>query len=425
MAFEGDPGVPPSMAPLDKNNVAPRVGIAWNVTGSGKTAIRAGYGVFYSTPFADSATYLQQQPFQTDITVFGIDNYVDPYARFPGGTPFPAQVDPANPFFTYPITIGWMDRDIRTPYIQQYSLTIQQQIPWNTSVSVGYVGNTSRKLVNTRDANQPFFGPGANSANVNARRPIMPGTYGQISKFESSSNAHYDSLQINVDRRFARSFSVLLNYTFGKSIDEVSDDNFNPVDVSLADSYNRRLDRAVSSGDIRHVINLSYVWDLPRLTNWNAVARSVLGAWQLNGIISARSGNPVNVVAGRDVNLDGRTTDRPNLVGNLVISGDRSQQDRIRQYFDTSAFVFPATGAIGTAGRNLFYGPGSLTWDAVVMKHFPITERHRVTLRGEFFNVTNRVNLNNPVSSLNDANFGRILSAGGARVVQLALRYGF
>jgi hypothetical protein len=218
---------------------------------------------------------------------------------------------------------------------------------------------------------------------------------------------------------------VLLNYTFGKSIDEVSDDNFNPVDLSLADSYNRRPDRAVSSGDIRHVMNLSYVWDLPRLKNWNPVARSVLGAWQLNGIISARSGNPVNIVSGRDINLDGRSTDRPNLVGTPVISGDRSRQERIRQFFDTSAFIFPATGAIGTAGRNLFYGPGSLTWDAVVMKHFPIRENHRLTVRGEFFNVTNRVNLNNPVSSLNDANFGRILSAGGARVVQLALRYGF
>ena len=318
-----------------------------------------------------------------------------------------------------------MDDAVRTPYIQQYSLALQQQIPWNASVSIAYVGNTSRKLVNTRDANQALFGPGATSGNVNARRPIMPGIYGQISKFESSSNAHYDSLQITVDRRFAHNFSVLLNYTFGKSIDEVSDDNTNPVDVSLADSYNRRLDRAVSNGDIRHVMNLSYVWDLPRLTRWNPVVRSIIGGWQLNGILQARSGDPVNVVAGRDINLDGRSTDRPDLLGTPVLPGDRSRAEQIQQYFDTSAFAFPAIGSIGTAGRNLFYGPGSFNWDSVIMKHFPITETHRITLRGEFFNVLNRVNLNNPVNALNNANFGRILSAGSARVVQVALRYGF
>ncbi|MEK7408286.1 MAG: TonB-dependent receptor [Acidobacteriota bacterium] len=426
LQFEGDPGISPSMAPLDKNNVAPRFGIAWDVTGSGKTAVRAGYGVFYSTPHADSGTYLQQQPFQTDITVFGIDTLVDPYARFPGGTPFPPKVDPNNPFFTYPITIGWMDEFICMPYVQQYSFAIQQQIPWNASVQIAYVGNTSRKLVNTRDANQAVFVPGrSTSANVNDRRPIMPGTYGQISKFESSSNAHYDSLQISVDRRFANNFSILFNYTFAKSIDEVSDEDTNPVAVALADANNRRLDRAVSDADTRHIMNLSYIWDLPRLNSWSRWAKWTLGGWQFNGILRIRSGNAVNVTAGRDVNLDGRSTDRPNLVGDPRLDSGRPRADRIRQYFNTAAFELPVTGALGTAGRNLFYGPGDFNWDLALFKNFPIREAHHLTFRAEFFNFPNRVNLGNPVNTLTSANFGRILSAGSARVTQFGLKYSF
>ncbi|MDZ4802236.1 MAG: TonB-dependent receptor [Bryobacteraceae bacterium] len=424
MAFEGDPGISRSMAPLDKNNFAPRVGLAWDVTGSGRTAVRAGYGLFYSTPFADSATYLQQQPFQTDITVFGISTFVNPYAQF-GGTPFPASVDPSNPFFTRPISLSWMSESIATPYIQQYSFALQHQLPWNTSVTAAYVGNTSRKLVNTRDANQSIFGPGATSANVNARRPILPGTYGQISQFESASNAHYDSLQITVDRRFSRNFSLLMNYTLGKSIDEVSDDNFNPTDVSLVDSLNRRLERAVSGSDIRHTMAFSYVWDLPGLKSSHALIRTVLGGWQTNGILMIRSGTPVNVTTGNDVNLDGKTGDRPDLVGSPVLSQDRSRAERIAAYFNTAAFAAPVTGSIGTAGRNLFYGPGSMTWDTTLMKNFAVRENHRITVRAEFFNAPNRVNLGNPTGTRNNANFGRILSTDSARVVQLALRYGF
>ncbi len=425
MVFKGDEGIHPSMAPLDRNNFAPRAGLAWDVFGTGRTAIRAGYGLFYTTPFADAATYMQGQPFQTDITTFGISTLVNPYASFAGGTPFPSKVDPANPFFTRPISLSWMDGAMATPYVQQYSFAIQQQLPWSSALNVAYVGNTSRKLVNTLDANQPFYDPTATAANVNARRPILPGTYGQISKFESGSNANYNSLQVSLDRRFSRGFSVLVNYTLAKNIDEVSDDNTNPTDVSLADSRNRRLDRAVSSGDIRHLMAFSYVWELPRLEKWNPAVRGVLGGWQWNGILTLRSGLPANVTAGRDVNLDGRSPDRPNLVSSPVLDSGRPRADRIQRYFDTAAFANPATGTFGTAGRNLFYGPGSIAWDSSILKNFHLTDRQRLTLRGEFFNLPNRVNLGLPVSVFNNANFGRILSADSARVVQVALRYGF
>ncbi|HYZ87174.1 MAG TPA: TonB-dependent receptor, partial [Bryobacteraceae bacterium] len=112
------------------------------------------------------------------------------------------------------------------------------------------------------------------------------------------------------------------------------------------------------------------------------------------------------------------------LVGDPVLDED-SRDERIRRYFNTAAFVQPATGSLGTAGRNLFYGPGAIVWDNTLARNFPMWENHTLTFRAEFFNLPNRVNLNNPTATLTDSNFGRILSADSARVVQLALRYSF
>jgi hypothetical protein len=134
----------------------------------------------------------------------------------------------------------------------------------------------------------------------------------------------------------------------------------------------------------------------------------------------------MNVTAGRDVNLDGRSApDRPNLVGDPRLDSGRPRPERIREYFNTRAFEMPSTGALGTAGRNILYGPGAFNWDLALFKSFPIRETHQLTFRGEFFNFPNRVNLDNPTSTLSSANFGRILSAGEARVIQFGLKYSF
>jgi hypothetical protein len=424
--FYGDEGIPRGMAKTDWNNFAPRFGIAIDPTGKGKTAIRAGYGVFYAISFANVTSNLQGQPFLVDVTVFGTPNLVDPWSEVPGGSPFPYTLDRSNPSFSLPLTTNYYDQNAVTPYVQHYSLTIEHQLTSTLTGQVAYVGNTSRKLFFQRDANKPIYTPGSSTAgNVNARRPYLPGTFGQIAHTNTGSNAHYDSLQASFRQRLAHGFTINGSYTFSKSIDEISDDIFNPTAVALVDSNNRRRDRGASGFNAPHAFVVSYLWELPQTQRYGWVGKQVINGWQLSGITRFDSGNPFTVTAGSDTSLDGNANDRADLVGDPTLSSGRSRDEWLNQYFNTDAFARPAEGTPGTAGRSIIYGPGAATWNLSAFKNFSVREGQRLQFRTELFGAFNHPNFNNPNSALNNSNFGRILGAGGARVVQFGLKYLF
>ncbi len=424
LVFPGDQGVPKGLVATDRNNFAPRVGIAVDPFGDGKTAIRAGYGVFYSVAYSNLTQFNSNaQPFAINVTAYGTPSFVDPFANA-GGNPFPIPAGVNR--FVLSISPPWLDQNARTPYVQQYNFTVQRQLWRDMSLEVAYVGNVSRKLYWCRDANQPVYIPGkSTAANVDGRRPISPGVFGLIGHAETASNASYNSLQTTLRRQFSRGLTLLGNYAFAKAIDIQSADQQNWMTLALVDSSNPGLDRGVSGNSLRHVFNLSFVWEPARIQRWGFLGKKILSDWQVNAIARYASGPPFSVTSGVDTNLDGQNNDRPNLVGNPYLDSGRPKNQLLARYFNPAAFAAAATGTYGTAGRNIMYGPGMANWDVSLFKNIPIRERHQLQFRAEFFNFINHANFGNPVSQLNNPNVGRILAASAGRIIQFGLKYSF
>jgi hypothetical protein len=169
---------------------------------------------------------------------------------------------------------------------------------------------------------------------------------------------------------------------------------------------------------------MSWVWQAPSLKQSGWLGRELVGGWQLNGIVTARSGMPINFLSGVDSNVDGIATDRPDVVGNPVAPSGRSRAAQITQFFNTAAFA-KAVGLDGTAGRNLIRGPASANWNVAAFKEFQIREHQVFQFRTDFFNFLNEVNLGAPNATLTSPSFGRVTTAANGRVLQFALRYRF
>ncbi|HEY3458202.1 MAG TPA: hypothetical protein VGK64_26715 [Bryobacteraceae bacterium] len=423
LLFAGDPGIPDGVAPTKWNNLGPRVGFAYDVFGNGKTAVRAAYGIYYATAMANLTSNLQNQPFIVDITLNGTTSLVDPWASVNAASPYPYTLSTTNPIFVYPITANYLGANFSSPYVQQYNFAIQQQVAPSMSLQVAYVGNASRKLFLQRDANAPVYAKGATTGNINSRRPYMPGQFAGVYELQSGANANYNSLQATFNRRFAHNFSVIANYTFSKSIDILSDDPTSLSSVAFVNSNNLALDRAVSNFNTPHAFSLSWVWQAPSFNDCGLLVRNILGGWKLDGLMTAQNGQPFTIVSGTDSNVDGVSTDRPNLVGNPFFDGNRSRAATIAQYFNTDAFAsLPAGQLYGNLGRNPLYAPGAVNWNVSAFKDISVMERAHVEFRTEFFNIFNQVNLNSPNVTQSSANFGRITSAGAPRILQFGLK---
>ncbi len=425
----GDPGIHDGILSTSYTKFAPRVGFAYDLFGNGRTAIRGAYGIFYATVQESLWENLEQQPFTLSVTTNQTPSMVDPYA--PGPQPFPYVVNPQNPTFTSGATIfGIPKGKSEIPYVQQYSLGIQQQFGTQWSGQLEYVGNTSRKLSVVHDVNQPTYIPGASTstAGLNSRRPYQPTPKGyvfsQIELTDPAANASYNSLQVSVQRRFAHRFSLLASYVWSKAID--IQDTTEGSYALITDQSNIARDRGPAAYEVPQLFVASYLYALPRVKRFGIVGKELLSGWQLNGVTTIESGSPFNVTSGVDSNLNGINNDRPNQVGNPVISGRRSTAQKVPEYFDTAAFVqVPAGVPYGNVRKNSLMGPGSVNTDLSAFKNFPIWKQSTLQFRGELFNAFNNVNLNNPNGNLKSPLFGSIAGSAPPRIVQFAVRYSF
>ena len=279
-----------------------------------------------------------------------------------------------------------------------------------------YVGSKGNHLFMTAQANPAVFG---RTGNADQRRLYAP-VFASIADYSSRANSIYHSMQLSANKRLSRNFTALVSYTWAKLIDDASSDGDGP-----ANPFNFRHERGPGDFDLTHRFVGSFLYALPKLSTRPAALRHLLGGWEANGIVTFESGAWVNIVSGVDNSQAATNADRADLIGNPFLDTGRARGELIRQYFNTAAFRANAAGTFGNVGKNILRGPGLANTDFGLFKNVSLRERLRLQVRGEFFNLFNRVNLGNPNANQGSAVFGRITSAGPPRVAQVALKLMF
>jgi len=423
LVYVGDKGIPRGGVEKDWNNLGPRLGFSWSPFARAKTSFRGAYGVFFETSAIHQlSAFANTQPFSTQVQIIQPFSFSDPYRGQVNPFPYtPPRTDEERRRFSFlrPSVVGeTLDPDLADGYMQQWNFNIQQETLQGIVVTAAYVGSKGTRLPMQREINPAIFGPGATLGNVNQRRIYAP-AFASIANYESNGFSTYNSLQLTLNKRFAHGYSILANYTWSKSIDNISIDTAGAVQ----NSFDLRPEKALSDFDTRKRFVTSFLWEIPSpKQGW---ARLAIGGWQLNGIFTASSGSPFNVVSGQDRALTGSGAQRPNLVGDPYLDPNRSRNELIGRYFNPAAYVLPPVGSFGNSGRNTLIGPGSYNADMSVFKMIPIGERMRLQFRAEFFNTLNNPNFSNPNANIGAGTVGTILSASAPRILQFALRLAF
>ena len=389
----------------DVNNISPRLGLAWDLTGKGRTVLRAGWGLFYDAFSQDF--FVGQLPFNT-FNPGPAYNPIGPAAvLFSFSTV--GQIQPGVPVFTDYLDsdVFAVDPKLRTPYVQNYNLNLQHQLSDNVIAQVGYVGSAGRKLFRYRDINQPLD-PAISTARPFDDGPFAPsgGAFFYVNHLETTANSNYNALQTSLTLRDWHGFSSQVNYTWSHSIDNASDGQDYVANATQPENSHRPdLERANSNFDVRQRFVWTFGYGLPSL--WKRYPRIGEG-WQVNGIVTLRTGSPFHVNLFDDYNGTGEFFPRPDLVGDPY-AGTRAPDN----FLNLSAFAvpctldpngdgsaaacLPGTQHFGSLGRNSLKGPGYRNFDLSLFKTTKLTETVSLQLRAEAFNVLNRPNFASPL----------------------------
>jgi hypothetical protein len=320
---------------------------------------------------------------------------------------------PSSTAYTPPASLNVLSPNVVTPYIQQWNFTVERAFASIGTFTLGYAGSEGTNLIRGIDLNQPLPAPG----DIQSRRPYPQ--FGDIFLISSDSNSSYNSLQASFKRQMGSHMSLWAAYTWSHSIDDQSAFlNTTPDPNFPQNSHDPDAERGDSSFDMRHRLVVTYVARLPQQYRWTRNT-------EFHGITTVQSGQPFTPVLGFDNSNTGNTgsqtgSDRPNVVGNWKLSNPTPTE-----WFNTSAFATPPPYTFGDAGRNIIRGPGFASFDLALVRRFNLTERWKLTVEAQAFNLFNRANFNLPQTSLDQPTFGQISSAQAPRQIQFAARFAF
>lgn len=395
---------------MDKTNVGPRAGFAWDVFGDGTTAVRGGYGLYYDRTLVGIALQnaFVNPPFavQAQFTASGAS--VPTLSNPRGG----AQ---RNNEALVPGLIA-MSPDFRTPRVHQYSIGVQRQLPGRFVADIAYVGSQGRHLLRSVDINRTNAGA---TAPTNAARPYRG--WANIQFRQTDATSSYNSLQMALSRRFAQGLQLNLNYTLSKAVSDSSSDR-NAADFPQYQG-NLAAERAVTTYDRTHIFGAHYVWELPFFSDRdNLLLYNTLGGWQISGSTKIATGVPLTVTTQvNTANSFGQgATLRPDLAGD-----PDDAPGTVEQFFNVGAFRQPPPNQFGNSPRSVLRLPYQNTTDLGVFKNFETGGRVALQFRAEMFNVFNRTNFTNAGVVLGNPTFGRLTQAAEPRLIQFGIRAAF
>jgi hypothetical protein len=457
--FSGDPDAPEKAVANTKwMQFAPRMGIAWDVNGDGKTSVRASYA--YSYNFVNALwreDSVGSAPWGNRTTIQSV-SLDDPWRDFPGGVPFPVNLGTDARFAAYS-TMQSLPFDIKTPTTSSWNLSVQRQIHTDWLASASYIGNQIVHIWTQKALNPAIFipgncqagqfgltaaGPCSATANTNQRRRFsierpQDGQYmGSVSQTDYGTQ-NYNGLLLSLQRRAARGISVSTNYTWSHCVGDYADVNSQgpAADETFRNPTNRRIDRGDCFGERRQMLNLTGLAETPQFAN--RTMRTILSGWRLSGIYTVTSGRPFTVVSGSDRSLTGTGLGSANnqpvdqVMGDVY--GDRSGRP-MTSWLNFSAFAQPTLGTFGNTGRNTVRGPKEWSFDLALSRAIAIRESQKLEFRMEAFNVTNSFRpagistqgtsgAGAFLSLANPATFGVLRSSLDPRILQFALKYVF